>query len=156
MNWWGWLIVGFVLMGAELTAVDAAFYLIFVGAAAIFMGILGLAGLTLPVWGQWVLFSVLAVGSMVLFRRKLYDRLRGGAEGFDGSAAGAMVAVEEIVPPGGRTRVRLRGSQWTAVNVGPAPIAAGADARVVEADGLELKIEGSSREPVADRSKPKE
>ena len=151
MNWWGWLIIGFLLMGVELTAVDAAFYLIFVGAAAICLGILGLVGVTLPIWGQWVLFSVLAVGSMVLFRQKLYDRLRGGAAaGFDGSAAGAMVAVKEIVPPGGRTRVRLRGSQWTAVNVGLAPIASGADARVVESDGLELKIEGLSREPVAD------
>ncbi len=150
MNWWGWLIIGFVLMGAELTAVDAAFYLIFVGAAAILMGILGLVGVSLPIWGQWVLFSVLAVGSMVLFRQKLYDRLRGGAAGFDGSAAGATVAVKEVVPPGGRTRVRLRGSQWTAVNVGAAPIAAGADARVVESDGLELRIEGLSREPIAD------
>ena len=150
MNWWGWLIIGFVLMGAELTAVDAAFYLIFVGAAAILMGILGLVGVSLPIWGQWVLFSVLAVGSMVLFRQKLYDRLRGGAAGFDGSAAGATVAVKEVVPPGGRTRVRLRGSQWTAVNVGAVPIAAGADARVVESDGLELRIEGLSREPIAD------
>ena len=150
MNWWGWLIIGFVLMGAELTAVDAAFYLIFVGAAAILMGILGLVGVSLPIWAQWVLFAVLAVGSMVLFRQKLYDRLRGGAAGFDGSAAGAMVAVKEVVPPGGRTRVRLRGSQWTAVNVGAAPIAAGADARVVESDGLELRIEGLSREPIAD------
>lgn len=149
MSWWGWLIIGFLLMGAEMTAVDAAFYLIFVGAAAICMGILSLAGVTLPVWVQWVLFSVLAVGSMVLFRQKLYDRLRGGvAAGFDGSATGAVVAVKEIVPTGGRTRVRLRGSQWTAVNVGPAPIAAGADARVVESDGLELKIEGLSREPI--------
>ena len=151
MNWWGWLILGFLLMGAEMTAVDAAFYLIFVGAAAIGMGILGLAGVTLPIWGQWVLFSVLAVGSMVLFRQKLYDRLRGGeAAGFDGSAAGATVAVKEVVPPGGRTRVSLRGSQWTAVNVGPAPIASGADARVVESDGLELRIEGFSLEPGAD------
>ncbi len=150
MNLWGWLIIGFVLMGAELTAVDAAFYLIFVGAAAILMGILGLVGVSLPIWGQWVLFSVLAVGSMVLFRQKLYDRLRGGAAGFDGSAAGATVAVKEVVPPGGRTRVRLRGSQWTAVNVGAVPIASGADARVVESDGLELRIEGLSREPIAD------
>ena len=151
MNWWGWLIIGFLLMGAELTAVDAAFYLIFVGAAAICMGILGLVGVTLPIWVQWVLFSVLAVGSMVLFRQKLYDRLRGGAAaGFDGSAAGATVGVKEMVPPGGRTRVKLRGSRWTAVNVGPAPIAAGADARVVESDGVELRIEGLSREPVAD------
>ena len=150
MNWWGWLIVGLLLMGAELSAVDAAFYLIFVGAAAIFMGILGLLGVTLPIWGQWVLFAVLAVGSMVLFRQKLYDKLRGGARGFEGSAVGSLVAVKENVPQGGQTRVRLRGSQWTAVNVGSAPIAAGADARVVEADGLELGIEGLPRERATD------
>ena len=150
MNWWGWLIVGLLLMGAELSAVDAAFYLIFVGAAAICMGILGLLGVTLPIWGQWVLFAVLAIGSMVLFRQKLYDRLRGGAQGFESSAVGSLVAVKEKVPQGGQTRVRLRGSQWTAVNVGSAPIAAGADARVVEADGLELRIEGLPRERATD------
>ena len=143
MNWWGWLIVGLLLMGAELTAVDAAFYLIFVGAAAICMGLLGLLGVTLPFWVQWVLFAVLAVGSMVLFRQKLYQRFRGGAPGFDGSAVGTLVAVTEDVPRGGRTRVRLRGSEWTATNVGPSPIAAGADARVVEADGVDLSIEGA-------------
>ena len=150
MNWWGWLIVGLLLMGAELSAVDAAFYLIFVGAAAIFLGILGLLGVTLPIWGQWVLFAVLAIGSMVLFRQKVYDRLRGGAKGFEGSAVGSLVEVKENVPQEGQTRVKLRGSQWTAVNVGSAPIAAGADARVVEADGLELRIEGLPRERATD------
>ena len=150
MNWWGWLIVGFLLMGAELSAVDAAFYLIFVGAAAICMGILGLLGVTLPIWGQWVLFAVLAVGSMVLFRQRLYVKLRGGAAGFENTVVGALVAVGENVPRGGRTRVRLRGSQWTAVNVGTASIAAGADARVVAADGVELSIEGLPRDAAAD------
>ncbi len=150
MTWWGWLIVGVLLMGAEMTAVDAAFYLIFVGAAAICLGIIGLAGLALPVWGQWLLFSVLAVASMVLFRQKLYNKLRGGLPGFQDTAAGAVVAVKEDVPQGGQTRVKLRGTQWTAVNIGAAPIAAGADARVVEADGTDLKIEGLPREPDAD------
>ena len=150
MVWWGWLIVGLLLMGAELTAVDAAFYLIFVGAAAICLGLVGLAGATLPIWGQWLLFSVLAIGSMVLFRQRLYVKLRGGAAGFENTAVGAVVAVGENVPRGGRTRVKLRGSQWTAVNVGTASIAAGTDARVVAADGVELSIEGLPRDAAAD------
>ena len=150
MVWWGWLIVGLLLMGAELTAVDAAFYLIFVGAAAICLGLVGLAGATLPIWGQWLLFSVLAIGSMVLFRQRLYVKLRGGAAGFENSAVGALVAVGENVPQGGQTRVRLRGSQWTAVNVGTASISAGTDARVVAADGVELRIEGLPRDAAAD------
>ena len=150
MVWWGWLIVGLLLMGAELTAVDAAFYLIFVGAAAICLGLVGLAGATLPIWGQWLLFSVLAIGSMVLFRQRLYVKLRGGAAGFENSAVGALVAVGENVPQGGQTRVKLQGSQWTAVNVGTASIAADTDARVVAADGVELRIEGLPRDAAAD------
>ncbi len=149
MPWWGWLIVGILLMGVEMAALDAAFYLIFIGAAAICLGILGLMGLTLPVWGQWLLFAVLAVASMVLFRKKLYNRFRGGLPGFENTSLGAVVTVREAVPQGGHTRVRLRGTQWTAVNIGPVPIAADAGARVVEVDGVELKIEGLPSEPVA-------
>ena len=150
MSWWGWLIVGIFLMAAELTAVDAAFYLIFVGVAAICLGLVGLAGVTLPVWGQWLLFSILAVTSMALFRQKLYSKLRGGSPGFQNTTVGAVVAVSENVPQGGQTRVRLRGTQWTAMNVGPASIMAGANARVVEADGVELRIEGLPPEPISD------
>ena len=143
MSWWGWLIVGIVLIGAELMT-DAAFYLIFAGAAAVLVGLLGLAGVALPVWAQWVAFSVSAIALMVLFRRKLYDRLRGGLPEFQHPAVGAVVVVTEEVAPGGRTRVRLQGTDWSAVNTGPMAIAAGADARVVEADGVELRI----KEPV--------
>lgn len=150
MPWWGWLIVGILLMGVEMTALDAAFYLIFIGAAAICVGILGLMGLTLPVWGQWLLFAVLAVASMVLFRKKLYNRFRGGLPGFENTSVGAVVTVREEVLQGGHTRVRLRGTQWTAVNVGPAPIAAGASAKVVAVDGVDLRIQSLRSEPAAD------
>ncbi len=142
MPWWGWVSMGIILMGVELTAVDAAFYLIFVGAAAVFVGIVGLAGVDLPVWGQLLGFAILAVVSMVMFRGRLYDRIRGGLPGFEYQVAGRIVSVGEEVPLGGQTRVELQGTQWTAVNVGPEPIAAGARARVVGRDSLNLSIEG--------------
>lgn len=149
MSWWGWLIVGIVLVGAEL-ATDAAFYLVFAGAAAICVGILGLAGVGLPVWAQWVAFSTLAIASMVLFRQKCYSLLRGdggGAE-FRHPAVGAVVAVEEDLAPGGRTRVRLQGTEWTAVNVGPDSIPRGVGAVVVDTDGVALEIiQAVSSEP---------
>ena len=142
MPWWGWVALGILLMGAELAAVDAAFYLVFIGAAAICVGILGLAGLALPVWGQFLLFAALAITSMVLFREKLYVKFRGGVPGFRDTFAGRVVTVEEDVPQGAQTRVSLRGTQWTAVNQGSDTIAAGRSARIVETDGLELAIEG--------------
>ena len=147
MSWWGWLIIGIVLAGAELMT-DAAFYLVFAGAAAICVGLLGLAGVGLPAWAQWVAFSTLAVASLVLFRRKCYDRLRGGGrEEFPHPAVGAAVEVDEEVAPGGRTRVRLQGTEWTAVNVGPGPIARGAGAVVVDTDGVALEIVEGPGEP---------
>ncbi len=140
MPWWGWLIIGFGLMAAELLGIEAAYYLIFVGFAAILTGLAGLAGLELPIWGQWLLFSILAITSMVLFRRSLYDRFRGGLPAFGNSLIGAAVLPGEDVPPGGSCRVRLRGTTWSAENVGTSPIEGGQQARVVATDGTLLKI----------------
>ena len=39
MTWWGWIIAGAILLGAELTFVNAQFYLVFIGSAAILVGL---------------------------------------------------------------------------------------------------------------------
>ena len=140
MPWWAWLIVGVLLVGVELTAADMAFYFIFMGAAAILVGVLQLAGADLPIWGQWLLYAILAVASMVLFRERLYKRLRGNLPGFDAGPTGEVVDVTAAVAQGGQTRIRLRGTQWSARNVGPAEIAAGSQARVISAKGTILEI----------------
>jgi membrane protein implicated in regulation of membrane protease activity len=152
MAWWGWLSVGIFLLGAELLGVDAAFYLIFVGSAAIAVGLLGMFGLVMPVWAQWLLFSVLALTSMVMFREKVYKRLRGGAPGFGNTLIGEIVEAPGAILPGGQARVSLRGSMWTAVNTDEQTIPAGARATVVAAEGMTLMIQslpGSSSQPDA-------
>jgi membrane protein implicated in regulation of membrane protease activity len=140
MPWWGWLVIGALLMGAELTAVDAAFYLMFVGFAAVVVGLVGLAGVSFPVWGQWVLFSVIAILSLVLFRRRLYQRLRGNTAEMRNAAVGKIVQVTEDVPPGRSTRVQVHGSYWTATNTGDRLIPAMSHARVVTSDGMVMSI----------------
>ena len=142
MPWWIWLIGGLALMGVELTAVDAAFYLMFLGAAAVLVGLLELGGVGLPAWGQWLVYAILAITSLVLFRKRLYSRLRGGLPGYESVAAGGLVHVAGDLAVGGETRVRYRGTEWTARNLGPEVIAAGATARVVQAEGTVLEIEG--------------
>ena len=71
MPWWGWIIFGMLLLGSELFIVDVAFYLVFIGIAAAITGLVGLAGIELALWGQWLLFAALAIVSMVLFRERL-------------------------------------------------------------------------------------
>ncbi len=140
MPWWAWLGTGIVLVGIELVGADLAFYLVFVGAAAMVVGIVEAAGAELPATGQWLAFAALAVAGMVLFRERLYNRLR--APGFDNAVAGAAgrVSVAEAVPPGGSTRVGLRGTEWDASNIGATAIAAGTTARVIKVEGNVLQI----------------
>lgn len=140
MAWWIWIVAGLVLMGVEIFAVDSAFYLIFIGVAALLMGFAVSVGIDLPVWAQWTSFAVLAFVFMVFFREKLYTKLRGGAVGFQDTAIGGRVSVEEDVAPGGETRVKMRGTKWTAINTGSRVIVKGSQAEITEIDGLTIKI----------------
>ena len=140
MPWWAWLVVGAVLVGVELVAADAAFYFIFIGVSALLVGLVQLFGVDMAAWQQWLLFGVVAVASMVLFREKLYERLRGNLPGFDNTMTGAVVDVRTDVMAGGETRVRLRGTDWSARNIGASAIAGGDQARVVGMHGTMLDI----------------
>jgi membrane protein implicated in regulation of membrane protease activity len=142
MQWWAWIAVGAVLLGSELAFVDAQFYLVIVGASAFIVGMLGLGGLDLAAWLQWFLFAVLAVGSMVTFRRRIYEKLRGSLPGVKAGPAGDTLTLPAVLPPGESCRVEYRGSSWSAVNGGTKEIEAGARARIDRVDGLTLIVHG--------------
>ena len=76
MPWWAWLVLGIGLLGAEMFVIDAQFYLVFIGLSAAVVGLLGLLGVDLPNWAQWLVFSALAVVAMFTFRRRLYEMVR--------------------------------------------------------------------------------
>lgn len=141
MTWWSWMILGAVILGAELFAVDAQFYLVFLGISAALVGLAGLLGIAMPEWAQWMAFAALSLISFFTFRKSLYEKIRGGAVGFKASIRGNTVNVTEDLAPGAETRLEYRGTKWTVRNVGDSPIAAGARATVVEVDGLTLRIE---------------
>jgi membrane protein implicated in regulation of membrane protease activity len=71
MTWWGWMVIGALLLAAELFAVDAQFYLIFIGIGAVVVGLFGLLGIDLPMWAQWLLFAVISLTAMFTIRRQL-------------------------------------------------------------------------------------
>ena len=141
MPWWGWIIFGAVLLGSELLIVDAGFYFVFLGIAAALTGVIGLAGLGLEPWLQWVVFSVIALVSMVLFRKKLYDKLRGSAVGYDVGPAGEIVTVEQTLQPGETGRLAYRGTEWTAVNTSDQVMEQGQHVQISSVDSLTLKLD---------------
>ena len=122
MPWWGWIVIGTLLLCAELFAIDMQFYLVFIGIGAIITGIIEHLIPTLPPWSPWIVFAVLSLTSMYTIRRQLYEKLRGGgATGLTDSAAGMHVKFSEEVAPGHSGRTEYRGTMWTAINVGRVP-----------------------------------
>ncbi|MDJ0699281.1 MAG: NfeD family protein [Woeseiaceae bacterium] len=140
MPWYGWMIIGAVLLGAELFAIDAQFFLVFMGLSAAIVGFLGLFGVVMPEWAQWLTFAVLSLVTMFTFRKSLYEKVRGGAVGFHASIPGNTVEIKEDLAPGKEIRAEYRGTVWTMRNVGDGDIAAGTRAEVVKVDGLTLHI----------------
>lgn len=142
MFWWAWIAVGAILLGSELAFVDAQFYLVFLGAAALLVGCLRLFGFVSAAWLQWLIFAVLAVCSMLYFRRRIYERMRRSLPALRAGPAGELLTLEAPLLPGESCRLEYRGSSWSAINHGAAPIAAGARARIERVDGLTLVLHG--------------
>lgn len=140
MTWWGWMVLGLVLLGIELFAVDAQFYLVFLGVSAAIVGLAGLFGISIPEWGQWLAFATLALFFFFTFRRTLYSKIRSGGENYPESMSGESINMTADLEPGKEIRAQYRGSDWTVRNIGDAVIAGGSRAKVVKVEGLTLHV----------------
>lgn len=141
MQWWGWLILGVGLLGVEMFVIDAQFYLVFLGAAAVLVGLIGLAGIDLLEWAQWLLFAAFAIVTMLTFRKRLYALVRNRSGHVqERLTLGDRVIVPQRLEPGQTCRVDYRGSSWTARNVDQRVIEAGAEAVISQVDDLTLKV----------------
>ena len=142
MQWWAWIAVGAVLLVLELTLIAADFYLVFLGIAALIIGMLTLAGLLTTDWVQWLSFGALAAFSMATFRRWVYDRLRRRLPEMNSGPVGHTVVMPADLKPGESCRLEYCGSSWSALNGGASLIGAGGRARVDRVDGLTLVVHG--------------
>ncbi len=140
MSWWGWMVLGLVLLGSEMGFLDAAFFLVFLGVSALFVGLLKLAGVSMPMWAEWVVFAAVSLTNMMFFRKRLYTLVRGGAKGVADSMIGERIIVENGLQPSESGRIEYRGSTWTARNGGEDAIAPGQEVRIVSVDGLVLSV----------------
>ena len=139
--WWHWLVIGLLLVLAEL-ATAGGFFVIFFGIGALIVGILAGFGVADQLWVQMLLFSVISVSSLVLFRSRMlaWIQLDPHRPEVD-TLVGEIGVVNDEVAPDGIGRVEVRGSAWSARNVTHAVLPRGTRCRVVRVDGLMLEIE---------------
>ncbi|CDZ36713.1 NfeD family protein [Neorhizobium galegae] len=141
---WSWWILGVVLLTAELAAPGV--FLIWIGAAAIVIGVLSLALWDAAFWTwhvQLLLFAVLS-GAFALAGRRFYSsrnqetdepNLNRRGESLVGRTATLHEPIAE-----GRGRIRLDDTWWSVM--GP-DLPAGTQVKVVAASGRDLTVEAA-------------
>jgi membrane protein implicated in regulation of membrane protease activity len=139
LSWWGWIIGGAILFAAELGFVNAQFYLVFIGSAAILTGLLTIAAGLAP-WLQWGLFAILAVASMVAFRSRLYRKFHGALPEVKSGPAGGLITLGVSLAPGESCQTEYGGTFWTVRNDSTGQIPAGARARITSVTNLTLHV----------------
>jgi membrane protein implicated in regulation of membrane protease activity len=139
MPWWGWIVIGALLLSSELF-VPTDFFLVFLGVAALAVGLVGIAGLALPAWGQWLLFAALALVLLVGVRRIIKGRLPPPAAAADDTLVGEIALIHERLDAGATGRAELRGALWSARNADATALEPGTRARVERVEGLLLHV----------------
>lgn len=140
MAWWIWLVLGFLLLLVEVLT-PGGFYIVFFGLAAIVVALASAAGLEGPLWVQGLLFAILSVAGLALFRKPLMKKLHRGQAGkeVDSLVGETAIAMGDIAADG-IGQAELRGSAWNARNVGAAPVLRGQRCTVERVEGLMLWV----------------
>jgi membrane protein implicated in regulation of membrane protease activity len=141
MPWWGWLVTGAMLLGAELFLLDAQFYLVFLGISAALVGLMGLVGVNMPQWADWLVFAGLSLVTMVAFRKRVYQLVKGRTGIVEERLTlGDRIVVPVHLEPEQSCRVEYHGSSWTARNVDGVALEAGHEAVIAQVEGLTLHV----------------
>ncbi len=134
-----WFAGGLVLMVAEL-ATPSGFFIMFFGLGALTVGVLARVGLAQAGWAQWLLFTLLSLGYLLLFRGQLQARFQAPPPPDVDSLVGVLAVPQGSIEPGAVGRVEVRGSTWSARNAAAIAIASGQRCTVVSVDGLLLTV----------------
>ena len=101
MVWWYWMVLGLALLGAEMTT-PGGFYILFFGLSALLVGTMTGLDIVNVDWLQWLLFSVIAIGSLLVFRGPLLARMNEGRKAHPevDSMVGEVAVPLEALPAG--------------------------------------------------------
>jgi len=143
MEWWIWIVFGLALLLGELIT-PGGFYILFFGIGAVVVG--GLAGFDFagPAWFQVILFLLVSVVTLWLFRERLLKVTQGATPYNVDSMVGETAVIMEEIPSNGIGKAEMRGTSWNARNIGEKPLARGERCRVERIEGLTLFVRGET------------
>ena len=134
-----WAVLALLLIAAETLAPGAFLLWMGLAAAAVFLGVLLVPGI--PVLAQAAAFVVLSFVSIRVYQRWFRGRERDSDQPAlnrrTAALVGRVVPLERAIVDG-RGRVQIADAYW---EVSGPDLPAGADVRIVGADGMTLRVE---------------
>ena len=141
MSWWIWVVIGFLLLCVEFASTTLHLGLFAVGAFA--TAIVVATGADVPLSGQIVIFTVTSLLSFFFIRPALMKRLRLNEKKVVDSLVGEQAMALEDIGVNGNGRAEMRGTTWTARNIGETALIRGQRCIVAAVEGLVLHVRAS-------------
>jgi membrane protein implicated in regulation of membrane protease activity len=141
MVWWIWVLIAFAILALELTA--STLHIGFFSVGALAVAILVGAGVDLPLWGQLVTFTVVSLVAFFFLRPVLVRKLKLDQKKVVDSLVGEQALALEDIAVGGNGRAEMRGTTWSARNIGETALIRGQRCTVAEVNGLVIHLRAS-------------
>lgn len=139
MSWMIWVIAGLLLLGSEML-IPLDFYLVFIGLAAIFNGLLVALGFLPEPWMQWSSAAVLSVLFVLGIREKAVAKLLSNDEVIASEPEGDDVKILSEIEPGENGKGEYRGSSWRVKNESASTLQANKSYVIAEKNGITLIV----------------
>jgi len=142
MAWWVWVLAAFVLLIIEFFTTTA--HIGFFAVGAFLVAILVSLNVGGPLWFQLIFFATSSVVLLIFVRPIVVRKLGLNRTPVVDSMNGEHAVVLEELAPEGEGRAEMRGTTWSARNVGQTPLTRGQRVVVDRVVGLTLYIRAAS------------
>jgi inner membrane protein len=141
MSWWIWVLIGFGILALEMTA--ATMHIGFFAVGAFVVALLVALGVDLPLWAQLLTFTVVSLVAFFFVRPVLVRKLKLDQKKVVDSLVGEQALALEDIGVGGHGRAEMRGTTWSARNIGETGLIRGQRCTVAAVDELVIHLRAS-------------
>lgn len=138
MAWWIWFLVGIALLALEFVA--STLHSAFFAAGAFLVSLLVAIGVGGPLWAQLLTFTLFSLVTLFFIRPAVVAKLKLNETKVVDSLVGETATAVDEIPASSVGKAEMRGSTWSAQNIGQTTLARGQRCTVERVEGLMLYV----------------
>ncbi len=138
MSWWIWVLAGLALLAVEFATgmVGVGFFAVGALVVAVLVGF----GADIPLWGQVMIFTGVSVVALLAVRPWMIKKLGLHEKKQIDTLVGEQAFAIDEIGVAGMGKAELRGTTWSARNVGDTSLTRGQRCVVAGVEGLIIHI----------------